>query len=101
MTDDGLVPTIDAFRVTLDHTTDVAGLERLAREGLLPPDEVIAVTGKPEGSEPGDTSRIDADRSARRFLLDHGSRPASAIEQIPMVFSPGGAWLLPPPVVCC
>ena len=99
MTDDLLMPAIDAFRVPLDHTADVAGLERLVAEGRLRADEVISVTGKTEGAEPGDTSRVEADRAIRRFLLDHGSRPASAIEQIPMVFTTGGVGMLTPHVV--
>jgi ring-opening amidohydrolase-like protein len=99
MTHDGLVPTIDAFRVTLDHTKDISGLERLLAEGRLRPDDVIAVTGKTEGWQPGETSRIDADQAIRRFLLDHGSRPAGEIEQIPMVFTTGGIGILTPHIV--
>jgi cyanuric acid amidohydrolase len=99
MTDAGLVPTIDAFRVTLDHTSDVGGLERLLAEGCLRADDVIAVTGKTEGWQPGETSRVDADRAIRRFLLDHGSRPASSIGQIPMVFTTGGIGILTPHVI--
>ena len=99
MTDDGLVPTIDAFRVPLDHTADVSGLERLVAQGRLRPDDVIAVTGKTEGWATGETSRVDADQAIRRFLLDHGSRTASAIDQIPMVFTTGGIGILTPHVV--
>jgi len=99
MTEDRLVPTIDAFRVPLDHMADVGGLERLAAEGRLRADEVIAITGKTEGAEPHDTSRVAADRAMRRFLLDHGSRPASSIAQIPMVFTTGGIGILTPHVV--
>lgn len=99
MTDDGLVPTIDAFRVTLDHTADVSGLERLVAEGRLNPDAVIAVTGKTEGWQVGETSRVDIDRAIRRFLLDRGARPADVIDQIPMVFTTGGIGLLTPHVV--
>lgn len=99
MTVDGLVPSIDAFRVPLGNTTDVSGLQQLVADGRLRPDDVIAVTGKTEGWGPNETSRIDADRAIRRFLLDHGSRPASAIDQIPMVFTTGGIGILTPHVV--
>lgn len=99
MTVSGLVPSIDAFRVTLDHTSDTGGLQRLLSEGLLKPDDVIAVTGKTEGWGPNETSRVDADRAIRRFLLDNGTRPASVIEQLPMVFTTGGIGLLTPHVV--
>jgi cyanuric acid amidohydrolase len=99
MTDERLVPTVDAFRVTLDHSADVSGLGRLLAEGALRADDVIAVTGKTGGWQAGETSRVDADRAIRRFLLDHGSRPASAIDDIPMVFTTGGIGILTPHVV--
>lgn len=99
MADDALVPTIDAFRVPLDHTKDVAGLERLLKQGLLRADDVIAVTGKTEGWQRGETSRLDADQAIRRFLLDQGSRPAATIDQIPMVFTTGGIGILTPHIV--
>lgn len=99
MTDDGLVPIIDAFRVPLDHSSDSSGLERLVAEGRLRPDDIIAVTGKTEGWQPGETSRLDADRAVRRFLLDRGTRSADAINQIPMVFTTGGIGMLTPHVV--
>ena len=99
MAADGLVPIIDAFRVPLDHTADVAGLGRLVADGRLRPDDVIAVTGKTEGWQAGETSRIDADQAIRRFLVDHGTRPTGAIDQIPMVFTTGGIGILTPHVV--
>lgn len=99
MTVDGLVPSIDAFRVTLDNTSDTSGLQRLLGEGRLKPDDVIAVTGKTEGWGPDETSRVDADRAIRRFLLDNGTRPAGVIDQIPMVFTTGGIGILTPHIV--
>lgn len=94
-----LVPATDAFRVTLDHTTDVAGLKQLVADGLLRADDVVAVTGKTEGWQRGETSRVDADQAIRRFLLDNGSRPATVIDAIPMVFTTGGIGILTPHVV--
>jgi ring-opening amidohydrolase-like protein len=99
MTSDELVPTIDAFRVVLETSSDVSGLERLVTEGRLRSDDVIAVTGKTGGFGPSETSRVDADQAIRRFLLDHGSRDASAIAEIPMVFTTGGIGILTPHVV--
>lgn len=96
---EGLVKSVEAFRVPLDSTTDVVGLKRLVNDGQLRPDDVIAVTGKTEGWQIGETSRLDADQAIRRFLLDSGSRPASAIDQIPMVFTTGGIGILTPHVV--
>ena len=57
------------------------------------------MTGKTEGWQPGETSRLDADRAVRRFLLDRGTRSADAINQIPMVFTTGGIGMLTPHVV--
>lgn len=99
MTLDGLVPTIDAFRIVLETSSDVSGLARMIAEGRLRADDVIAVTGKTGGFGPNETSRIDADRAIRRFLLDHGSRDAGTIDQIPMVFTTGGIGILTPHVV--
>lgn len=96
---ESLVPAVEAFRVPLDSTIDVGGLKRLVSEGQLNPDDVIAVTGKTEGWQAGETSRLEADQAIRRFLLDHGSRPASVIDQIPMVFTTGGIGILTPHVV--
>ncbi len=94
-----LVPTIDAFRVPLEHTSDVSGLHRLIKEGRLRADDVIGVTGKTEGWQADDTSRLDADRAIRGFLLDQGSRPAVDVAQIPMVFTAGGVGILTPHIV--
>lgn len=99
MTIDGLVPSIDALRVTLDNTSDTSGLKRLLADGRLKPDAVIAVTGKTEGWGPNETSRIDADRAIRGFLLENGTRKAEVIDQIPMVFTTGGIGLLTPHIV--
>lgn len=96
---DGLVGSIDAFRVTLDSASDTAGLQRLLADGRLIPDDVVAVTGKTEGWGPNETSRIDADRAIRHFLAENGTRSAKAVAQIPMVFTTGGIGLLTPHVV--
>ncbi|WES63114.1 ring-opening amidohydrolase [Microbacter sp. GSS18] len=90
---------IDAVRVTLDHTTDVAALEKMHRDGALSLDDVVAVTGKTEGTEPGETSRVDADRALRRLLLERGTRTAEQIAAIPMSFTAGGVGILTPHVV--
>ncbi len=94
-----LVPTIDAFRVPLEHTSDASGLHRLIKEGRFRADDIIAVTGKTEGWQDDDTSRLDADRAIRGLLLDQGSRPAVDIGQIPMVFTAGGVGILTPHIV--
>lgn len=99
MADNELVGAVDAVRVTLDHTSDTSQLARLVAEGRINADDVIAVTGKTEGWQKGETSRVDADQAMRRFLLDHGTRPAEIINEIPMVFTTGGIGILTPHVV--
>jgi cyanuric acid amidohydrolase len=97
---DGQTSTaVDAIQATLGHTRDVSGLERLFADGRLRPDDVIAVTGKTEGTRPGETSRVDADRAIRRFLAEKGTRGTHDIARIPMVFTSGGVGILTPQVV--
>ncbi|HZX02089.1 ring-opening amidohydrolase [Kribbella sp.] len=90
---------VDAVQVTLGHSRDVSGLERLVSDGRLRPDEVVAVTGKTEGCTPGETSRVDADHAVRRFLAEHGTRTDDQIAQVPMVFTSGGVGILTPQLV--
>jgi ring-opening amidohydrolase-like protein len=92
-------PAVDAVSVPMDHPRDVGGLERLFAEGRLRPDEVIAVTGKTEGSGQDPSDRVDTDRAMRRFLAGHGSRPDRDIDAIPMIFTAGGIGILTPQVV--
>jgi cyanuric acid amidohydrolase len=90
---------VDAVQVTLDHTRDVEGLRRLLADGLLRPDDVVAVTGKTEGTTPGETSRVDADRMVRGFLAAEGTRTEREIARLPMVFTSGGVGILTPQIV--
>jgi barbiturase len=90
---------VDAVQVPLEHAHDVSGLERLLADGRLRPDEVVAVTGKTEGSTPGETSRVDADRAIRGWLAEHGTRTEHQIGQLPMVFTSGGVGILAPQFV--
>lgn len=84
----------------MGHSRDVTGVEGLVRDGLLDPDEVVAIVGKTEGSGgKHDQTRSDADRSLRRVLLDLGTRSAAEVQRIPMVFSSGGVGLLEPNAV--
>ncbi|MDL9978388.1 ring-opening amidohydrolase [Microbacterium sp. ASV49] len=96
-----MTPTtaIDAHRVATGDPADVSGLAALIDDGLLRPDDVVAVTGKIEGWEPGDTGRVDAHNAVRRLLLDRGTRSADRIEQIPMAFSAGVGTILTPHLV--
>ncbi|MGN8025117.1 ring-opening amidohydrolase [Microbacterium sp. 22242] len=91
---------VDAVRVTMGGLRDVSGLAELVAEGRLDPDDVVAVTGKTGGwGDTYDTSRVDADQAVRGFLLDHGSRPAGAVEAVPMAFSAGVGTIMTPHLV--
>lgn len=93
-------PSVDAVVVPMGGPKDVRGLQRLLSEGRLHPDDVIAVTGKTEGTgRADDTSRVDADHTLRAFLSEHGTRTPEQIEGLPMVFTTGGIGILTPQVV--
>ncbi|MDQ4215580.1 ring-opening amidohydrolase [Microbacterium sp. ASV81] len=100
MSGDGASLAVDAFRVTMDHTRDASGLSELVKDGRLNPDDIIAVTGKTGGfDDTYNSSRVDADQAVRRFLLDHGTRPADVVEEIPMAFSAGVGTIMTPHLV--
>ncbi|HKT56815.1 MAG TPA: ring-opening amidohydrolase [Microbacterium sp.] len=91
---------VDAFRVAMGGLRDVSGLVQLVSDGRLNPDDIVAVTGKTGGwGDTYDSSRVDADQAVRRFLLDHGSRLAAAVEEIPMAFSAGVGTIMTPHLV--
>ncbi|WP_251438506.1 ring-opening amidohydrolase [Microbacterium sp. USTB-Y] len=91
---------VDAFRVPMAGLRDVSGLQALVADGRLEPDDIVAVTGKTGGwGDTYDSSRVDADQAVRRFLLDHGSRPARAVEELPMAFSAGVGTVMTPHLV--
>ncbi|MCE4027622.1 ring-opening amidohydrolase [Microbacterium sp. Au-Mic1] len=91
---------VDAFRVPMGGLRDVSGLVELVAEGRLNPDHIVAVTGKTGGwGDTYDTSRVDADHAVRRFLLDHGTRPAPVVEALPMAFSAGVGTIMTPHLV--
>ena len=91
---------VDGFRVAMGGLRDVSGLEELVADGRLDPDDVVAVTGKTGGwGDTYDASRVEADQAVRRFLLDHGSRSAGAVEAVPMAFSAGVGTIMTPHLV--
>ncbi|MDQ4213580.1 ring-opening amidohydrolase [Microbacterium sp. ASV81] len=89
---------VDAVAVPIDHRQDVRGLTALIDEGRLRPDEVIAITGKIDGTGSG-PERVEADAAMRGVLAEHGTRSTAEIERIPMVFTAGGLGILTPQVV--
>ncbi|MDP5226359.1 MULTISPECIES: ring-opening amidohydrolase [Arthrobacter] len=100
MPDDGTPLAIDAFRVPMDHTRDVSGLDALVWEGRLNPDDIVAVAGKTGGwGDNYDASRVDADQAIRDFLRENGTRPDAEVEAIPMAFSAGVGTIMTPHAV--
>jgi len=91
---------VSAFKVALGHPSDVSGVLALLEQGAFAADDVVAVTGKTEGTaERDDRTRQEADRALRAVLSERGSRSEAEIGAIPMVFSSGAVGLLEPNAV--
>lgn len=77
-------------KVELKSVSDASGLAELIEQGVFAADEVVAVIGKTEGNGGvNDFTRILADQAFRGVLMEHGTRPMSEIEEIPMAWSGG------------
>jgi ring-opening amidohydrolase-like protein len=77
-------------KVEIKSVSDASGLAELIEHGVFAADEVVAVIGKTEGNGGvNDFTRILADQAFRGVLMEHGTRPMSEIEQIPMAWSGG------------
>lgn len=77
-------------KVEIKSVSDASGLAELIEQGVFAADEVVAVIGKTEGNGGvNDFTRILADQAFRGVLMEHGTRPMSEIEQIPMAWSGG------------
>jgi ring-opening amidohydrolase-like protein len=88
---------IEVRKVPLHHVSDASELARLIDHGLLEADRVIAVIGKTEGNGGvNDYTRILADRAFREVLVAKGSRGASAVGQVPIVWSGGTDGVISP-----
>ncbi|MBN2114870.1 MAG: ring-opening amidohydrolase [Acidimicrobiia bacterium] len=88
---------IEVRKVVLESVNDASGLAALIDQGVFAADEVIAVVGKTEGNGGvNDFTRLLADGAFRKVLMDKGSRPASEVAQIPMVWSGGTDGILCP-----
>lgn len=88
---------IEVRKVVLESVSDASGLAALIDRGVFAADEVIAVVGKTEGNGGvNDFTRILADGAFRKVLMDKGTRPASDVAQIPMVWSGGTDGILCP-----
>ena len=77
-------------KIPFEFVTDTDGLLAEIEAGSFTADEIIGVIGKTEGNGGvNDFSRILADRVLRDFLNEHGTRPPSEIDQMPIVWSGG------------
>ncbi len=83
------MPT-EVAKIEIKSVRDASGLAEVIASGAFAADEVVAVIGKTEGNGGvNDFTRILADQAFRAVLEEHGDRPRSEIEQIPMVWSGG------------
>ena len=84
-------------KVVLESVADASGLVGLIEAGEVSADGVVAVVGKTEGNGGvNDFTRILADQAFRGVLLEHGSRSADEVAQVPMVWSGGTDGVLTP-----
>src|SRR5215475_8735449 len=88
---------IEVRKIPLRHVSDASGLAELIDAGVLEADRVVAVIGKTEGNGGvNDYTRIIADRAFREVLVAKGSRDATAVRQVPIVWSGGTDGVLSP-----
>ena len=88
---------IEVRKVVLESVSDASGLAALIDEGVFDADGVIAVVGKTEGNGGvNDFTRILADQSFRKVLMEKGTRPEAEVKEIPMVWSGGTDGILCP-----
>jgi len=84
-------------KVVLESVADASGLAGLIEAGEVTADGVVAIVGKTEGNGGvNDFTRILADQAFRGVLLEHGSRSAGEVAQVPMVWSGGTDGVLTP-----
>jgi cyanuric acid amidohydrolase len=88
---------IEVRKVALGGVADASGLAALIDSGVLDADRVVAVIGKTEGNGGvNDYTRIIADRAFREVLAAKGTRDASAVMGVPIVWSGGTDGVLSP-----
>ncbi len=88
---------IEVRKVPLHSVSDASELAELIDAGVLEADRVIAVIGKTEGNGGVyDYTRIIADRAFREVLQATGSRDATEVKKIPIVWSGGTDGIISP-----
>jgi cyanuric acid amidohydrolase len=88
---------IEVRKVPLHSVSDASELAKLIDDGVLEADRVVAVIGKTEGNGGvNDYTRIIADRAFREVLTVRGSRDATEVKKIPIVWSGGTDGIISP-----
>jgi cyanuric acid amidohydrolase len=88
---------IEVRKVPLHSVSDASELAKLIDDGVLEADRVVAVIGKTEGNGGvNDYTRIIADRAFREVLTVRGSRNATEVKKIPIVWSGGTDGIISP-----
>ncbi len=88
---------IEVRKVAIKSVADASGLTELIDAGVLDADRVVAVIGKTEGNGGvNDYTRIIADRAFREVLVEKGTRPASEVKEVPIVWSGGTDGIISP-----
>lgn len=88
---------IEVRKVPIHSVADASEFAQLIDDGVMEADRVIAIIGKTEGNGGvNDYTRIIADRAFREVIQDKGSRPASEVGQIPIVWSGGTDGVISP-----
>ncbi len=88
---------IEVRKVPLHSVSDASELAKLIDDGVIEADRVIAVIGKTEGNGGvNDYTRIIADRAFREVLQAKGSRDATEVKKVPIVWSGGTDGVISP-----
>ncbi len=88
---------IEVRKVAIENVTDAGGLQRLIEDQVIEADRVVAIIGKTEGNGGvNDYTRLLADRAFREALMSAGTRPAGAVQEIPIIWSGGTDGVLSP-----
>ncbi|UQX90091.1 ring-opening amidohydrolase [Jatrophihabitans telluris] len=88
---------IEVRKVPIHSVSDASEFAKLIDAGVLDADRVIAIIGKTEGNGGvNDYTRIIADRAFREVIVAKGSRSATDVKQIPIVWSGGTDGVISP-----
>jgi cyanuric acid amidohydrolase len=90
---------VEVFKFELSSPQDTSGMADALASGRLKADDIVAAIGKTEGNGGvNDFSRILADQTYRKALVEAGSRSAEQMAAMPMVWSGGCDGVITPHV---